>query len=202
MPGLYGSTSLPDPTHFANGSPVPSGSSSQISDFSSIDWGNIGTDLKNWLKDNWQGLVKAGLATATTVEAIKNSQAANNYTSKALDMAQSDYDSRAPFRTAAVGKLASTRPDLSGLFQNPGNPYKAINRSIPAVGSSPLPTGETPSTNGPPPSTIGTAPQLPTPPGTPQTPAPPIPINPPPASGRIPRIGSGIPVSALSNTGY
>jgi hypothetical protein len=114
--------------------------------------GSIGS----WLLDHWEDLAKLGIGAYTTREALQNANAAtaateksNALTDKALGMADTDYAGRAPFRAAAMTKLSATRPDLSTLFADPGNPYKRGRSAIPVVGGLPMaPTGPTPSVNG------------------------------------------------------
>ncbi len=145
----------------------------------SSTWGKVG----GWLLDNWDKLLTLGLGAYTTKEAIQNAQAANDYTEKALGMAGEDYASRGQFRDQAAAKLGATRPDLSGMFADSGNPYSRSR--IPAVGGAP-PSGPfvpTPSVGGVP--TNGIAPQIAPIGGAPSGQPHGIPINPAPASGPI-----------------
>jgi hypothetical protein len=151
----YGSAQLPgSPT---GNTPVPSvgGSNAQLK-FSDIDWSGVGSGIVDFFKNNWESLVKAGLATMTTVEAIKNSQKSDQFTQKALDMAGADYADRGKYRDLASSKLMTpNRPNLSPLFNDPGNPYKLVNRSIPVVGG-PAPTNAPAGPATPPPGAPGT----------------------------------------------
>lgn len=146
-------------------------------------WGSLG----GWLLDNWDKLASLGLGALTTREALQNAAKSDEFTNKALSMAEGDYANRGKFRTDAITKLGATRPDLSSIFADVGNPYKK--GGLPVVGGAmpgaPGPFVPTPTVNGHPTGDDGMVPQIAPIGQAPSGPARPIPINPTPGSGPI-----------------
>lgn len=104
-------------------------------DMTGYDTSGLSDAAKDFLKEHWDELLKAGIIIAGGREAIQNSQKANELMEQGLGMAKEDYASRAPFREAGRQNMLDPRtPDLSSIFADPGNPY-ARGRTVPVVGS-------------------------------------------------------------------
>lgn len=116
-------------------------------------------------------LINTGLAIGSGIEGIQNQNQSNQLTGQALASATDAYNAKAPVRTRAIQMLSDTsRPDLSRVFADPGNPYAVAHTDPATAHLPPLPSGATrlngPYTSMPPIGLGGTAPPPPLSQGT------------------------------------
>lgn len=116
-------------------------------------------------------IINTGLAIGSGIEGIQNQNQSNQLTGQALASATDAYNAKAPVRTRAIQMLSDTsRPDLSRVFADPGDPYAVAHTDPATAHLPPLPSGATrlngPYTSMPPIGFGGTAPPPPLSQGT------------------------------------
>lgn len=105
---------------------------------SSWPTGSGGGGIGEWLKDNYKWLVPAAAGAWNTYRTSQRQGKGDELSEEAVALARQRWEETAPLRAQfmeGIGQMPSKGPDLTGVFDDPGNPWnRAAHKAAPDPG--------------------------------------------------------------------